>query len=194
MKKIIFNPFQNYSEKQLITFGILAGIIGCFLALAFNGRFDGVLDLHFIEKTSIFTTVIDLTINIFILSALLFLVGKIVNKKTRFIDIIATSLIAKIPFYFLLFFNVNNKMYLVTEKLIDMVSKNKQINIENSEMVLLVFSGIATFTCLIWSVILLFNGFKTATNSKEAKHILLFALAIILAEVISKIIILKLNY
>lgn len=194
MKKIIFNPFQNYSEKQLITFGILAGIVGSLLALAFNGRFDGVLDLHFIEKTSISTTAIDLMINIFILSTLLFLVGKIVNKKTRLIDIIATSLIAKIPFYFLLFFNVNNKMYLATENLMEMVTKNKPIAIETFDMIILVVSGIATFACLIWSIILLFNGFKTATNSKKTKHILFFALAIILAEVISKIIILKLNY
>jgi len=85
-------------------------------------------------------------------------------------------------------------MFLVTEKLISMVSKNNPINIETSEMILLVFSGIATFTCLIWSIILLFNGFKTATNSKETKHILLFIVALILAEVFSKIVILNLNY
>lgn len=54
MKKIIFNPFPKLFRKQLITFGILAGIIGCLLALAFNGRFDGVLDLHFIEKKHLF--------------------------------------------------------------------------------------------------------------------------------------------
>lgn len=194
MKKTIFNPFQNYSEKRLILFGSIITLIATTLAIQLNGRFDGVLDLHFIEKSTFSKVVYDLIIDIIILSFLLFVIGKIINKKTRIIDILTTSLIAKIPFYFLLFFNINNKMFLVTEKLMSMVSKNNPINIETSEMILLVFSGIATFTCLIWSIILLFNGFKTATNSKETKHILLFIVALILAEVFSKIVILNLNY
>jgi hypothetical protein len=193
MKKI-FNPFQNYSEKQLVLFGSIITIIATALTVLLNGRFDGVLDLHFVEKTTIAKVVYDLIIDLLILTILLFIIGKLVNKKTRLIDILATSIIAKIPFYFLLFFNINDKMFLVTEKLMSMVSKNNPINIETSEMILLVFSGIATFTCLIWSIILLFNGFKTATNSKETKHVLLFIVTIIIAEVLSKILILKLNY
>lgn len=193
MKKI-FNPFQNFSEKQLVLFGSIITIIATALAVLLNGRFDGVLDLHFVEKTTIAKVVYDLIIDLLILTILLFIIGKLINKKTRLIDILATSIIAKIPFYFLLFFNINDKMFLVTEKLMSMVSKNNPINIETSEMILLVFSGIATFTCLIWSIILLFNGFKTATNSKETKHVLLFIVTIIIAEVLSKILILKLNY
>lgn len=193
MKKI-FNPFQNYSEKQLVLFGSIITIIATALTVLLNGRFDGVLDLHFVEKTTIAKVLYDLIIDLLILTILLFIIGKLVNKKTRLIDILATTIIAKIPFYFLLFFNINDKMFLVTEKLMSMVSKNNPINIETSEMILLVFSGIATFTCLIWSIILLFNGFKTATNSKETKHVLLFIVTIIIAEVLSKILILKLNY
>lgn len=193
MKKF-FNPFQSYSEKRLVLFGSIITIIATALAVLINGRFDGVLDLHFVEKTTIAKVLYDLIIDLIILTILLFIIGKLINKKTRLIDILATSIIAKIPFYFLLFFNINDKMFLVTEKLMSMVSKNNPINIETSEMILLVFSGIATFTCLIWSIILLFNGFKTATNSKETKHILLFIVTIIIAEVLSKILILKLNY
>ena len=52
MKKI-FNPFQNFSEKQLVLFGSIITIIATALAVLLNGRFDGVLDLHFVEKTTI---------------------------------------------------------------------------------------------------------------------------------------------
>jgi len=193
MKTILFNPFQKYSEKQLFLFGWFLAITAAVLSLSFNGRFDGVIDLHFVENTSIITASLDIVICIGILSLLLFIIGKMINKKTRFIDVLVASLIAKIPFYFLLFFNINNKMFLVSQKLMDSISQKKDLNIETLDMSLLVFSGIATFICLIWSMILLFNGFKTATNIKETKHILLFIVSVITAEILSKIILFKLN-
>lgn len=193
MKTILFNPFQKYSEKQLFLFGWLFAIAACALSLVFNGRFDGVLDLHFVENTSIINASLDIVICSGILSLLLFITGKIINKKTRFIDVLVASLIAKIPFYFLLFFNINNKMFLITQKLMNTISQKKDFNIETFDMLIIVFSGIATFICLTWSIILLFNGFKTATNIKETKHILLFIVSVIIAEVLSKIIVFKLN-
>ncbi|WP_395062076.1 YIP1 family protein [Flavobacterium sp.] len=193
MKTILFNPFQKYSEKQLFLFGWLLTILASSLSLFFNGRFDGVIDLHFVEKTSFITASLDFVICIGILTLLLFITGKMINKKTRFIDILVASLIAKIPFYFLLFFNINNKMFIITQKLMDTISQKKELNIETLDMSLIVFSAIATFICMIWSMILLFNGFKTATNIKETKHILLFILSVIIAEVLSKIILFKLN-
>lgn len=193
MKTILFNPFQKYSEKQLFLFGWFLAITAAVFSLFFNGRFDGIIDLHFVEKTSIITASLDIVICTGILSLLLFIIGKMINKKTRFIDVLVASLIAKIPFYFLLFFNINNKMYLVSQKLMDSILQKKDFNIETFDMSLLVFSGIATFICLIWSMILLFNGFKTATNIKETKHILLFIVSVITAEILSKIILFKLN-
>jgi hypothetical protein len=193
MKTILFNPFENYSEKQLLLFGFLLAIVATALSIVLNGRFDGVLDLHFVEKTILIVSIIDMAIGISVLTFSLYIIGKIINKKTRLIDILSTCLIAKIPFYFLLFFNINNKMFIITLKLLDFLSQKKAINLETLDLSLLVFSGIATFTCLIWSVILLYNGFKTATNVKETKHIILFILSIITAEVVSKIILFNLN-
>jgi hypothetical protein len=193
MKTILFNPFENYSEKQLLLFGFLLAIVASALSTLLNGRFDGVLDLHFVEKSTFIVAIIDMAIGISIQTFSLYIIGKIINKKTRLIDILSTCLIAKIPFYFLLFFNINNKMFVITHKLLDFVSQKKAINLETLDLSLLIFSGIATFMCLIWSVMLLYNGFKTATNVKETKHIILFILSIITAEVVSKIILFNLN-
>ena len=193
MKNILSNPFKNYSEKQLLLFGFLLAIVACALSTELNGRFDGVFGLHFVEKTTIIISLIDMAIVISVLTFLLFIVGKLINKKTRLIDVLSVSLIAKIPFYFLLIFNINSKMLDITHKLLDSLSQKKAIHLETLDLSLLVFSGIATFMCLIWSVILLYNGFKTATNVKETKHIILFILSIITAEVVSKIILNNLN-
>lgn len=120
MKKIILNPFQTFSEKKLIAFGITTALIAIILSVPFNGRFDGVIDLHFVQKTTLLKSALDILIGILIITIMLFIIGKYINKKTRFIDILSSTLIAKIPFYFLLFFNINNLMFNTSEKLIDM--------------------------------------------------------------------------
>lgn len=189
MIKTIINPFLKYSEKQLLSVGLLFFVLGGYLATLFNGRFDGVIDLHFVQKVNFSQPYIDLILSISMVSLLLFALGKYINEKTRFIDILATSIIAKIPFYFLLFFNINNKLYTITEKLMSNVLKGKGLDLQFYDMSILIVSAILTLLFLVWTITLLFNGFKTATNAKENKHFLFFAIAILISELLSKILI-----
>ncbi len=101
MKTLLFKPFEQYSEKLLIFIGLGMAILGTFLAQVLNSRFDGAFDLHFIEKTLLQQAFIDTFINITSLIAFLFGAALIVNRKTRFVDIIATVTISRIPYYIL---------------------------------------------------------------------------------------------
>ena len=76
MMKLLFNPFERYSEKQLVFIGITSTIIGSLMAIFFNARFDGILDLHFVEKIKIHEPIIDLLIDLFCLVLILFLIGR----------------------------------------------------------------------------------------------------------------------
>lgn len=195
MMKLLFNPFERYSEKQLVFIGITSTIIGSLMAIFFNARFDGILDLHFVEKIKIHEPLIDLLIDLFCLVLILFLIGRYINKKTRIMDIVSATLISKIPFYFLLFQNINNLSFKITDKLAkSLLTKNYSLEtITTGEMIYLFFCGIINLVLVIWSISLLFNGFKTATNAKNTKSILLFIVAVILSEVVSKILISKFN-
>ncbi|MEC4005286.1 YIP1 family protein [Flavobacterium sp. SUN052] len=195
MIKIILNPFERYSEKQLVITGILTTMFGSFLAILFNARFDGVLDLHFVEKVKTTQPIVDILIDFICLSTLLFLIGKYINKKTRFIDIISTTLISKIPFYILLFQNINSYSFHVTDKLAkSFFTKNYTIEkITSTEIAFLISCGILNLAFVVWSIALLFNGFKIATNAKTTKSVLLFIAVLILSELISKILISKFN-
>lgn len=195
MMKLVFNPFERYSEKQLILIGIVTTLIGSLLAISFNARFDGILDLHFVEKVKIYEPIIDILIDTICLVILLFAIGKSINKKTRLVDIISTTLISKIPFYILLFQNINSFSYQITDKLTkSLLTKNYSLEkVTTGEMTYLVFCGILSLVLIVCSITLLYNGFKTATNAKNTKSILLFIVAIILSEVVCKIVISKFN-
>lgn len=193
MKTLLFNPFEKYSDRTLIAFGLLFTLIGGYLGFVFNARFDGVIDLHFVEKVSVFQPLFDIVIDIFCSSILLFSVGKLINNKTRCIDILSATIIARIPFYFITFFNANNKAYAIFEGILTLAKSNQINTLETLDIFYLMLMTFAIIASLIWSMVLLYNGFKVATNAKETKHTLFFIGALIFAEILSKILIITLN-
>lgn len=191
MKTVLFNPFEKYAERILIVAGLTATLIGGYLGFVFNARFDGVIDLHFVEKVSLYQPILEIVINILCTTVLLFIVGKIINPKTRIIDIFLTSMIARIPYYIITFFNSNSKAYTISQGILNLVKSSKTNTLSTIDILYLLLMSFAIIASLIWFIVLLFNGFKTAVNAKGTKHVLLFIVAIIVAEIISKIIIIN---
>lgn len=187
MIKLLFNPFEKYSEKTLVTFGIIATIIGTLLGLVFNGIYDGILDMHPVKDISITEIIYSLVTNFLIIGIILFMLGKIINPKTRFIDVLSTIMIAKIPLYLLTFTNINGFNYELGIEIQSKLILNQMNNFSGLLLSKLILITILSLIVLVWTISLLYNGFKTATNIKSHKHILLFIISLIIAEVISKI-------
>lgn len=190
MKKILFNPFEQFSERPLIVFGIAATIVLSMTGAFFNARFDGVIDLHFSTPTFFINTLTDNAVNIVVLSLALFTLGKIRNNKTRFIDIFSASLIARIPYYFLPFFNWNNFILNETEKLMQQfltTPPGMLPQFDANQMAALIGFAIISIVFLAWFIYLLYQGYKVATNAKGAVEVVLFSVTILIAEVFSKI-------
>lgn len=192
MKKI-YNPFEIFSEKQLLITGTIVLIIGSCIGFLFKGRFDGIVDLHFMENVTFSKVLVDNLINTLVVSVFLFLLGRFFNSKTRIIDVLNTSLIARIPFYVLPFFNTNNKMIEATDRLLEITSSSSIESLTPIDLFYVVVFGILALLTLVWFSILLWNGFKVATNAKGTKAVVLFIIVVLLAEIVSKYIITQFN-
>lgn len=186
MRTLLLNPFERYNEKQLLISGIVITIMGSMLGFVFNARFDGVIDLHFVKKTSFFTVTLEIIIDVLCLTILLFILGKYINKKTRFVDILSPVLIARVPFYLLTIFNSNNFMFKKSENLIKTLQSGQIDNPDFNDLFIMLLFGLISIGFLIWFVIILYNGFKVATNTKGIKNNIFFAVSIIIAEILSK--------
>ncbi|MNK16392.1 hypothetical protein D3C87_345560 [compost metagenome] len=186
MKKLLFNPFEKYSELHLLLVGVIITIIGSLSAFYFNGRFDGAIDLHFGSGVTLWEPFIDNAINIVSLFIFLFILGRIINNKTRSIDILTTILIARLPFYLLTLINGNGIIKNIETKIDPLNPYN--ITFTPLEIAILLVFALVTLLFLVWFIALLYNGFKTATNIKTTQHKILFAVAILLAEILSKFI------
>ncbi len=196
-KKLLINPFESISETKLLVFGIIATLLASYLAFLLNGRFDGAIDLHFTEKVETLQPLIDNAINFISLFIFLFIAGKIINSKTRAVDIATPILVAKIPYYILLLFNINDFIYSSTTSLLQKVNPenpSQMPNIDPGTLAVILPFALISIAFLIWFIVLLYYGFKTATNSKTPAHKMYFIGAIILAEILSSILISTINY
>lgn len=181
MIKTLLNPFEKYSEKQLLIFGILFLLIGSFLGYQFNALFDSILHISFPDNISFINHLLQNIALTLILTVFLFALGNYFNSKTRFIDILNSSLIARIPFYLTTLVNINDASSTISNKLLESLNDLKNITISTQDYFVLFLTSILSLVGIIWLSILLWNGFKTATNAKTTKQIVLFILVILIA-------------
>lgn len=193
MIKTILNPFEKFTEQKLLLFGLLLLLIGSYIGFVFNAYFDSILHISFIKNSVLIATLIQNAIIAVLLAIVLYALGKYINPKTRFIDILNVSLIARIPFYFSSLANINDSTYNLTEKLINNKFSIENIEFSTSDYFMLLFSTTLGLLLIIWFAILLWNGFKTATNAKTGKEIILLIVSLLIANFISSYLIQLLN-
>ncbi len=173
---------------QLLVFGIVITFIGSFFGYFFQVSYDGVLDVHQ-NSVTFLNSLKENAINIFSVFVLLFILGKIINQRTRIIDILNTVLVSRFPIYIIAVFANNPALERITNQIIE-----NQSNLQNLQfgwmdlMILMVISSLMMML-LAYSIALLVNGFRTATNVKKWQHFVFFAIAILIAEIISKVLI-----
>jgi hypothetical protein len=185
MKKILFNPFEKYDGRPMLTIGLVATVIGSLLGFAFNARYDGVIHISYVENVTFAEPFTDNVFNITCMFIAFYLFGYFINKKTRPIDILATVMIARLPFYITTLDNINGFIYkqstLMMEAGMDMAS------IDQTNLIIVTALALLSLPFVVWYIALLYNGFKTAVHLKTATHKVMFVLAIIVAEVLSRI-------
>lgn len=153
---ILLNPFERYSEKSLLVFGITFTLFGSAVAYLMKARFDGVFDMHLVENISFIDPFLDNILNIFTLVLLFVLFGKSINHKTRWIDILSVAIVARIPFYLLPLLNIGGVLEKSLEGLLngmDFQDLNNPPAIEPSDLlIILLFSGVSIL-CLGWFIV-----------------------------------------
>ena len=172
--KIIFNPFLKFSEKQLLIFGLLFFLINGFICYYAGIKMDSIFHFSPSENSDLAITFFYCGFSIVFAVIVLFILGIIFNSKTRFIDILNAVLISQ----------VLNFTTLLATKIIDLENITgkamQNLQLEFTDLILLlVFVGI-TLPFLIYGIALLYNGFRTATNIKSWKQIVIFAVVLLI--------------
>lgn len=179
MNKLL-NPVKYFQDKKLLTLNLILFCIGTFLGIAFFARFDGVLDLHFLNFSRPVVTMTDNIIDIIILSIMLFGIGKYINPKTRMIDCLNTAFYSRIPFYLLCFINIGGGNLSFLEKVLE----GSLTGIDYFKLIVI---AVLSISAICINVVLLFKGFQVAANAKTTKHYVYFFVGLFITEVLSAI-------
>lgn len=186
--KLLFNPFGIYSEKQLLISGILITLAGSFVGSLFNVTFDGLLDVHQYE-TDFLTSLKENSINVACIFIVLFVLGKLINRKTRVIDILNTAMVSRFPQYISAVITALPVLKKVEDEVISHQGDLQHLNFQPMDLMLLFVISMILLAITAYYITLLVNGFRTAVNAKKWQHFVGFAIALIIAEIISKLLI-----
>lgn len=186
--KMFINPFCRYSALSLFVVGLFSFVVGTLLAYCFSVSFDGVLDVHVAKGMTLVRALKENMLNVVLLTLLLLTLGVAINRKTRWIDMLNVVLIFRIPLYLILLLSSIPIVRQTQKELLNSVQKQAGIYLESLHILVLLLFSILSLGLFVYSIILLFNGFKTASNAKTWQHYMLFIFIVIVAEVVSKIV------
>ena len=127
------------------------------------------------------------TLSIMIAFTVLFILGKIYNRKTRSIDLLNAVLISQALNFIIIF---------LTEIInIEEIAKRAKENmsLDFSQYFLLFLFLILSLPFTVYGFILIYNGFRTATNIKSWQKIVLFIFVLIVIMAFSPILLSTLN-
>lgn len=179
--KLLSNPFEDIPERKLLLFGVGSFVFGTGSAFLLGGSYPGIMSFKS-NSATLLQLISQNVINTLLLSIVLFLLGKFLNPKTRFQDMLITVMIARTALYAMALLNTKKWLNPISEHIAQNVA-NTQSGLQVSKMDLfLLFVGVLMILLLvIYFFYLIIKGFRIAVNSKSPYHgILVFVVMFVL--------------
>jgi len=182
----IFNPFSIFTEKQLVTGGLLITVIGSIIGFLCNGSYNGTLDMHIIDNSKLLTVSLENLINISTVTILFLGLGKYFNSKTRVVDILNMAFWYRLPIYLVAFLTYLLLPTDFNHRVANNIHTPEKLFSNPIEIILSALLGICILLNITYAIVLLVNGFKTATNTKKWQNWVGFGFVILISEAITQ--------
>jgi hypothetical protein len=174
--RTLLDPFDQLNVLLALAIGLAAALGGVLLS-RWGIRFDGALDVHIGRAAvSLRKAIVDQLVA-WPLTAVVLWVGALpLARQTRLADLIANVGVARVPLLW---------VAAVTVALGGHIPTNPGAALSSPGP--LVLLTVLTIPALVWMVALLYNGFSAASGLARRRGGLVFAGALIAAEVVSKL-------
>jgi len=189
----LFNPHRHLDGWKAFTIGLFFQILATLLAYLLNGRFDGILDYHFVATANLGQTLMDQSINIAVLWLVFGGSVAIISRgRNRWSDVLGLLLLARAPVVFLPLLNLGDYFRKLSERLFAGGVPLQELPSPAESFYLLLFS-LFTLAILIWWLVLLFRVYRLLIHKTGTGYTLLFIGLVVFAEYLSKTLLLLLQ-
>jgi hypothetical protein len=182
MRKWLFNPFTYIAGMRALLIGFAGMAIAAVIALFSKVHFDGAIDMHIGAPLLNSKAFIEPLVDWACLVLPLYILGRILSQSSiRFIDVAGTIALARLPLLLAALmgflpippFNLKSAdlHYIIAFTL-------------NPAVILLI---VLSIPLIIWTIALMYNAFSVSTNLKGEKSITAFVGGLVIAEVLSKV-------
>lgn len=177
--------FDHSSPFILFLIGLLGFFIVLLSAVLTGTAFDSIFGIHYVEDQNIRTAVSENFIIVAVLILVYTILGRFIHKSPDYIQILSAVLISRLPFVIFSLFNIDKYIHNI---LIINISKfrHELYDFLIGDVVVLIIYAVAGLLAMVYSVYLLFKGFRSATGKIGRKEIILFFAGLVLAEMISR--------
>jgi len=186
--KFLINPFNTIAGGRSLLIGLAVVLVTAVLAFLFSTHFTGVLDVKYGQlNIGVHNYLLYPFVNVLIVSVFVYIAGLLVSKSSiRFIDIIGTQALARFPLLITPFMNVGNTMEVFSQFMMNRyLSQGEPATLSVVQWGYVVIGFLVLILAIIWMVVLMYNSYRVSCNVKGAKAIVSFAIALVLAEVLS---------
>jgi hypothetical protein len=180
--------------SKALFLGLAILLLTSFLGSLSNTHFDGVLDAHTGRGVPLWLFFAENLINWLSMVLFLLLSALLVSRSHwRFIDVLGTQALSRWPTLLTalaMLPDANRRFgaYLMSK----LNQSGASMTISAADTVIFVISTLIALLMIIWMVALMYRAYAVSCNVKGAKAVVTFIISIILAETISKIVILSL--
>jgi len=171
--KWVYNPFERIAGWSALVIGVVVMALTAVIGKLNRVAFDGVLYAHAGASFSFLTSFAMRAINFLALFLTMWVAGILFSKsKVRAVDVAGTMALAHIP---ILLFAVICFLPVIPAGLYDIPR-------------IIIFS-IIYILFAIWVIALMYNAYSVSCNLKGTKAVVSFIVALLVAEIISKLVI-----
>ena len=175
---LLVNPFTRIAGWQALGLGLVFVALMGFIGASSGIAFDGVFDMHMF-KVTLFQSFSYLAVDIVSLVLVMWIVGLVVSKDFRFIDLLGTMTLAKAPFLLLAIMG-----YFTTAPDMNAIMKDPYVIFQSTSFVIMM---ILTLPVVVWSITLMFNALKISCGLKGSTLTVAFIIGLFVSEIIAKI-------
>lgn len=167
------NPFKYIAGSKALLWGLAIMLVTAFIARYSNARFDGAIDMHVVPGGTWALHLLEPLIDWGCVAATFFLAARIASRsRVRLIDIAGTTALSRAP--------------LILAALAAFLQRGEVKSVEDLTATFWVVALIS-LGAAIWMIILLYNAFTVSANLKGTKAAVSFTIALIAAEILSKV-------
>lgn len=190
----LFNPFQNVAGGRALVIGVAAILVTGLIGSLSNTHFDGVMDVHTGKDAPLWVFLAEGLISWLVMATVMIVVGRIVSRtRFRIIDVFGTQALARWPHVISALVALAPPYIVAIDAVADAVQGNSVLDLSASTWLGFGLVALVMILMMAWSVALMYRGLAVSCNARGGRAVAGFVVGIIVAEFVSKALVIILN-